>query len=690
MRKRLLNAAAVVTLLILVGLVIWQGSFNMGKLGPANVGQVYLYWAMSTLVFLLMVWLAFMLFRLMVKLYIERSRDSEGSRIKTKLVTGALLLSFLPVLFMVLWSYQVLNMNIKQWFSRPAENVKLALTDTGVALAKESQIRARAQASWMAGLPEIEVFAHGGPANSDLFEKLCDDNDIVEVHIESPSRGKLTVCSWDARNRSNSARRIVEAAAIRTGGRLVLTNHMPVDLDQKEREISGYVAEYSQLGLDRQETRRFYLLYLALITLFILFVATWVALFLARQITVPIAALLEAAREVRRGNLRHRIQVGAVDELATLVRQFNEMTQDLESSSRELEARRRFTETILESIPTGVISVSADGRIQTVNHALQRMFGAERVQGASRLEQLFQTADVVEIRYLMNRARRTGVAARQLDVPHDRQTLHLSVTVAPIDERVTSGYVIVLEDTSELLRAQKAAAWHEVARRIAHEIKNPLTPISLSAERIARHLERTATTPEFARIVRDCTRIIQEEVGSVKSLVDEFSQFARFPAAQPQPSDLNDVVESALAVFSGRLEGITIHKSLGEGLPVVNLDREQFKRVVVNLIDNAAEAMKEVPWRHLSIRTQAPTPDTVELVVADSGTGITPEDREKLFLPYFSTKERGTGLGLAIVAHILTDHGAQIRVEDNTPTGARFTIEVPAAVETMMGTEVRV
>jgi PAS domain S-box-containing protein len=605
-------------------------------------------------------------------------------------VTGALLLSFLPVLFMVLWSYQVLNMNIKQWFSRPAENVKLALTDTGVALAKESQIRARAQASWMAGLPEIEVFAHGGPANSDLFEKLCDDNDIVEVHIESPTRGKLTVCSWDARNRSNSARRIVEAAAIRTGGRLVLTNHMPVDLDQKEREISGYVAEYSQLGLDRQETRRFYLLYLALITLFILFVATWVALFLARQITVPIAALLEAAREVRRGNLRHRIQVGAVDELATLVRQFNEMTQDLESSSRELEARRRFTETILESIPTGVISVSADGRIQTVNHALQRMFGAERVGGATRLEQLFQTADVVEIRYLMNRARRTGVAARQLDVPHDRQTLHLSVTVAPIDERVTSGYVIVLEDTSELLRAQKAAAWHEVARRIAHEIKNPLTPISLSAERIARHLERASTTPEFARIVRDCTRIIQEEVGSVKSLVDEFSQFARFPAAQPQPSDLNDVVESALAVFSGRLEGITIHKSLGEGLPVVNLDREQFKRVVVNLIDNAAEAMKEVPWRHLSIRTQAPTPDTVELVVADSGTGITPEDREKLFLPYFSTKERGTGLGLAIVAHILTDHGAQIRVEDNTPTGARFTIEVPAAVETMMGTEVRV
>lgn len=689
MRKRLLNAAAVVTLLILVGLVIWQGSFNMGKLGPANVGQVYLYWAMSTLVFLLMVWLAFMLFRLMVKLYIERSRDSEGSHIKTKLVTGALLLSFLPVLFMVLWSYQVLNMNIKQWFSRPAENVKLALSDTGVALLRESQIRTRAQANWLASLPEVEVFAHGGPANSDVFEKLCEENDIVEVHIESAARGKLPVCGWNARNRSNSARRIVETAPIRTGGTLVLTTHLPVDLEQKEREISGYVAEYNQLGLDRQETRRFYLIYLALITLFILFVATWVALFLARQITIPIAALLEAAREVRRGNLRHRVQVGAVDELATLVRQFNEMTADLESSSRELEARRRFTETILESIPTGVISIAADGRIQTVNHALQRMFGAEKVKAAARLDQLFQPEDIIELRYLMNRSRRTGVASRQIDVPLGRQTLHLSVTVAPIDERVTSGYVIVLEDTSELLRAQKAAAWHEVARRIAHEIKNPLTPISLSAERIARHLERGSASPEFARVVRDCTRIIQDEVVSVKSLVDEFSQFARFPAAQPQPSDLNEVVEAALAVFSGRLEGVTIHKSLAPDLPVVNIDREQFKRVVVNLIDNAAEAMKDVPWRHLSIRTSAPTADTVELVVADSGTGISPEDREKLFLPYFSTKERGTGLGLAIVAHILTDHGAQIRVEDNTPTGARFTIEVPTAVGSLAGAEAK-
>ncbi|MBM3768002.1 MAG: GHKL domain-containing protein, partial [Acidobacteria bacterium] len=306
--------------------------------------------------------------------------------------------------------------------------------------------------------------------------------------------------------------------------------------------------------------------------------------------------------------------------------------------------------------------------------------GADRGRKATRLEEIFLNEDAAELRYLMNRSRRTGVAGRQLDLSHGRKTLHLSVTVAPIDERATTGFVIVLEDTSELLRAQKSAAWHEVARRIAHEIKNPLTPISLGAERIARQLEKSSTTPEFARIVRDCTRIIQEEVQSVKTLVDEFAQFARFPAAQPAPSDLNEVIESALAVFSGRLEGITIYKALAPDLPSVNIDREQFKRVVVNLIDNAAEAMQSVPWRHLTVRTQSPTPEVVELVVADSGAGISPEDRDKLFLPYFSTKDRGTGLGLAIVSHILTEHGAQIRVEDNHPTGARFTIEIPAVI----------
>jgi two-component system, NtrC family, nitrogen regulation sensor histidine kinase NtrY len=241
--------------------------------------------------------------------------------------------------------------------------------------------------------------------------------------------------------------------------------------------------------------------------------------------------------------------------------------------------------------------------------------------------------------------------------------------------------VVVLEDTSELLRAQKTAAWHEVARRVAHEIKNPLTPIALSAERIVRQLDRMALPPENSRIVRECAATISTSVESVKALVDEFSQYARFPAAHPARCDINDVVESALAVFAGRLDGIEMRTQLAPGLPAVNLDAEQFKRVVVNLVDNAAEAMQDSLVKKLFVVTQAGAADTVELVITDTGCGVTPEDREKLFLPYFSTKGRGTGLGLAIVNHILADHNATIRVEDNQPAGARFTVEVPVAVE---------
>ena len=393
-----------------------------------------------------------------------------------------------------------------------------------------------------------------------------------------------------------------------------------------------------------------------------------------------ISALLEAAREVRGGNLSHRVEVGAVDEMATLVRAFNDMTKDLEANSRELERRRRFTETILESIPTGVISVTSDGKIQRVNQALRKILPGVDVQAAAVLDDLFSREDTPEIRYLMKRARRTGLAARQLELRMEKGVRHLSVTVSALEEKVTSGFVIVIEDTSELLRAQKTTAWNEVARRIAHEIKNPLTPITLSAERIARQLDRVPQSPDFARIVRECTAIISAEAESVKTLVDEFSQFARFPNAQPAPADLNEVVESAMAVFAGRLEDIDMRLDLSPNLPVVNLDREQFKRVVVNLVDNAAESMQDSLVKVLYVATNAVNDITLELVVADSGAGISPQDKEKLFLPYFSTKGRGTGLGLAIVNHILNDHNAQIRVEDNQPLGARFIVEIPVPI----------
>jgi two-component system nitrogen regulation sensor histidine kinase NtrY len=682
MRKRYLFASGLVLLAILITLVVWQASFKMSaEYGPANTLETFVFWAVSTLIFLLTVTLGFMLFRTGVKLYFDRQSDREGSRIRTKLVLGALALSLLPVAFLVSFSYGVLNRTVEKWFTRPAEGIKISLIDTSVALGDEVQNRAQALANWIALIPGVDS------EDSD-FSKLCVENRIAELRIESAA-GARTVCD----TQEEPSRLFTARASLADGGTLVVRLHPLIDLDKKQAEITGYVRAYDQLAANKKNVQTLYLLFILLIALFILFVATWIALILARQISVPITALLGAAGEVRKGNLSYRVAVRAMDELATLVRGFNEMMHELEANARELESRRRFTEAILESIPTGVISLSADGRIQRVNRALHGLFSEDQIARAVRLADLFPAEDVIEIEYLMKRARRTGLAASQIDLESPRQVFHLAVTVSALPARppASTGFVVLLEDTSELLRAQKAAAWHEVARRIAHELKNPLTPIALSAERIARLLDRGVPTAETQRIIRDCAATISREVESVKNLADEFSQFSRFPAAQPTACDLNEIVHNALDVFADRLVGIDLRVELAPGLPTVEVDPEQFKRVVVNLVDNAAEAMRDSLVKRLLIVTQATSSDTVELLVADTGCGISAGDKEKLFLPYFSTKGRGTGLGLAIVNHILSEHHARIRVEDNRPAGARFYVEVPATVaaETAIDTEVR-
>ena len=686
MKKRLLNVLAIVLLAISVVLVIWQGSFNFGEYGPSDVTQTFIYWAVSSLVFVLMVTLGFILFRTGIKLYIERRSNREGSRIRTKLVVGALALTSMPVFFLVLFSVWVLNYNLDKWFSKPVEVQVNTFREMSDALKREIRDEAEVQAALVAALPETRRILAGDRIPG-FLEKFQKQQQLLTVAVLPPV-GVVPVDSVGPYpvQPSEDGQVVVMQAPVRadgvTAGYTLVAARVPVDIARKQAEIERFIRDYGQLAANRQAFRRFYLSLIALITLFVLFLATWIARFLALQISGPISALLHAAGELRKGNLRHRVDVRAIDELAGLVRAFNAMTQELEANSRELETRRRFTEAILESIPTGVISITADGSIKRVNRTLSRIFPEAAVARAARLEDLFSREDTAEIKYLMKRARRTGAASRQMELKVEGQILHLAVTVSALEEKLTSGFVVVLEDTSDLLRAQKAAAWNEVARRVAHEIKNPLTPIALSAERIARQVERLENVPpETRRIVRECAGQIGNSVESVKTLVDEFSQFARFPAAQPARGDLNQVVESALAVFQGRLDSIEIHTSLEPGLPPVHIDREQFQRVIVNLVDNAAEAMQDSLVKRLYIATRSGAADTVELVIADTGCGVTAEDKEKLFLPYFSTKGRGTGLGLAIVSHIVADHNAHIRVEDNVPAGARFTVEIPALVE---------
>ncbi|MCU1335322.1 MAG: multi-sensor signal transduction histidine kinase [Bryobacterales bacterium] len=679
MRKRHLFFAGVVLLAILLTLVVFQVSLTFGEYGPTNAAQTFLFWAVSTLIFLLTVTLSFMLFRETVKLYLERQRNREGSRIRSKLVFGALALSLLPVVFLFLFSYAVLNRNLDKWFSAPVEGMNIQLRDAAVGLGEEVQSRADALAHWLAALPEVR----NGTAD---FAALCRENRIEELRIDSAG-GSRVLCPTIASTHLFSSR-----AELGSEGTLVVRVRPHVDVIEKQNQIQAYVNKYNQLATDRRSMRNLYLLFQVLIALFILFVATWIALMLAKQISLPISALLEAASQVRKGNLGHRVNVPANDEMASLVRGFNEMMHGLEGNSRELESRRRFTEAILESIPTGVISLTSDGRIQRVNRALRGLFPADQLERAANLGDLFPPEHAAELRYLMKRARRTGLAASQVDLERPGQVLHLALTVSalPAHEPAAPGYVVVLEDTSEMLRAQKAEAWHEVARRIAHELKNPLTPIALSAERIARQLDRGASTADSHRVLRECAATISREVESVKTLADEFSQFSRFPKAQMVPCDLNAVVRIGLDVFDGRLDGIDVHADLAPDLPRVNLDPDQFKRVVVNLVDNAAEAMRDAMVKRLIVATRATSADSVELVISDTGAGISAGDKEKLFLPYFSTKGRGTGLGLAIVSHILSEHGGRIRVEDNRPAGTRFFIEVPVATFEVISAEAEI
>jgi two-component system nitrogen regulation sensor histidine kinase NtrY len=670
MRKRFVLIPALVLLAILVTLIVWQQSFHFGEYGPDNSEQTFVFWAVSTLIFLLTVTIGFMLFRTFVKLYLERQQNREGTRIQTKLVLGALALSLLPVVFLVAFSYDILNRNVEKWFMQPVQGIRVELDSTTQAYADEVAGRAQALANWLAALPEVR----DGKAD---FPALCAEHRITELRLDDITGAGHTLCAGPAEGGVVHTAR----APVAGFGTLVVRVEPHTDVVATQGRINDFVREYNRLNAEKRSIRTTYLLFIALIAAFILFVATWIALILARQISGPIASLLAAAEQVRKGNLAHRVTTPAIDEMASLVRAFNTMTQGLEENSRELESRRRFTEAILESIPSGVLSLTADGRIQRVNRALRALIPAGELERATCIGDLLPPEHAGEIRYLMKRARRTGVAGSQMEIERPEGVLHLSVTVSalPALEAGEPGYVVVVEDTSDLLRAQKAAAWHEVARRIAHELKNPLTPIALSAERIARVLDRGAGAPESHAVLRQCAATISREVESVKALADEFSRFSRFPAARPVACNLNDVVRHGLEVFDGRLDGIQVQTDLAPDLPCVYLDPEQFQRVVVNLVDNAAEAMRDSMVKRLLIATRA-AEDCVELLVADTGRGVSPEDKEKLFLPYFSTKGRGTGLGLAIVSQIVAEHNARIRVEDNRPAGARFYVEIPVAV----------
>jgi hypothetical protein len=432
---------------------------------------------------------------------------------------------------------------------------------------------------------------------------------------------------------------------------------------------------------------------LLLITVVVFFSSVWLALFLSKQITRPVEALADAMDEIAAGKYEHRVGLVTTGEMAELVRSFNHMAADLDASrklaetssaqltaaNQAIEARRRELETILETIPSGVVTLEGSGTVLQANRAFAVLMGQDENANlrGQKLDVLLPPDSIEELAGVIRRGQRMGAASTEFEFNLRGRNMHLAVTSARLElAHGRPGTILVVEDTSELLRAQRQLAWKEVAQRVAHEIKNPLTPIALSAERIGRHLDRSQ--PDSPSVIRKCSEVILACVGTLRTLVDQFSALAQFPAPQPRPCDMNLIADEALAMFAGRLEGITVKRDLEPGLPPVLADHEAIRRALANLIDNAAEAMQGSLLRVLCVRSSlAEDGGAIEIEVSDTGHGLTEEIRERLFLPFYSTKHRGTGLGLSIAAKIIQELGGSIRAESNTPKGARFLIRLP-------------
>ncbi len=722
-RTGLIALAAIIFLLVTI--VSSQQAFNLTFLRPTTSEQTLIFSALSALIFLALVALTFVLLRTLVKLFAERRGGVLGSHFKIKMVIGALGLSFGPVIFLFLFSYALMNRSIDKWFSLPVVEVRRDTAAVGTLLSSYATDNAKAEAESLAESPEAQqgfqtnnfsqvmsVFRRSERTLQKGFAvAVLDDEAEAGYHLPEPwpvlrqriGEHQGTLLPLPKTIHITGVEYALGAGMVGgRGGWILVGMPLPESMSKTMAQIEASQQRYLELAQQRKLVRRTYMGILLLLTVLVLFATTWLALFLAKFVTRPVAALAEATQEISRGRFEYRVSVPAGDELGRLVESFNRMASELETSRQQIEAssreladanvaveqRRRQMETVLESIPTGVLSLDAERRITHANRALQRIFresGSPNIPFApgTPIDDLFPPEVIQDLRHMLRKADRMGSTTSQIEIAVGRQTLNVAVTVASLEARQRLGYVLVFEDLSDLLKAQRQAAWREVARRVAHEIKNPLTPIALSAERIRRHLDRGSQPDEQSLgIIRGCADTIQGAVETVRTLVDEFSTLARFPASQPQPSDINSVVESALALFDGRLKGIAVHTELAPELPKVLADPEAIKRAVANLVDNAAEAMQEALIKEVHISTSlAPEREAVEIVIADTGHGVTRELKEKLFLPYFSTKKRGTGLGLAIVSRIIEDHHGSIRVEENKPVGARFIVELPIVPE---------
>jgi two-component system nitrogen regulation sensor histidine kinase NtrY len=657
---------------------------------------------------ILLVLLIFLVVRNLVKLIFERRKRILGSRLRVRLVLAFVALSLVPTLLLFFIAGGFLTRSFERWFDIQVENALQGSLEIGQAYYQNSANNALFYARQVSQrITQEGLF--DSKRLSDLKEFIQAkqrEYNLGTVEVFSPDRQLLVVAfndqvptgvtikpESDFLNRalrgleSTRTQAFGEGDIIRGGvpvyssdrkilGAVVVDYYVPKSITNRALQISRSYEQYKHLTALKRPVKNSYILTLLLITLVIIFSATWFGLYLAKGITVPIQRLAEGTHEVAHGNWDYRIEASGDDEIGTLVDSFNQMTRDLKQINLELGRRGRYTETLLANITAGVISVDPAGRITTMNRAAEQMLElrADQTLGKSYAE-VFQLEHLRVMGEIMGRVRRGGSVEREVKIPLPDQILTAMVTAAALrgEDGAMLGIMVFLEDITQIQKVQRMEAWREVARRIAHEIKNPLTPIQLSAERLRKRYAKLLEGD--GAILDKCTSTIINQVEELKNLVNEFSQFARLPAAELAPNDLNEIVKEALFLFKEGHKGINFQFSKGE-FPPLELDRDQIKRVLINLLDNAVAAVEEKG--EIRISTSYNSASGLALVeVADDGCGLAPEVRARIFEPYFSTKKEGTGLGLAIVSAIVADHRGYIRVRPNEPKGTRFIIELP-------------
>ncbi len=695
-------------------LILLQTSNLWKNFSVDSASDTLLLYALSSLNFIAFVIFGFILLRNLIKLARERRALELGAKFKTRLWLYFFAISLLPIIAMAGFSYLFMNRALENWFSEIPKRVVRAAGDVQVQAVADQHQKFMETAQML-----VQSLENRDYADEDL-RRIAEAGNLTRIEIVSADKKRFAVYekSVDERLRGELAQTYFARldpndAVLRDGkgfdlayaafadGRIlfIVPNYMAEE--NVSQLVENSLAEFDRLKEQQVNVRQIGLLVLGVLTFLLIFASSWTAFYIARGLTVAIKALAVGADEIAQGNLGFRVEVLAEDELALLVASFNQMSAKLEENSAELGERRRYIETVLQSLSTGVISFDAENRITTINKAainILKLRAADYV--GFPLMQLLNEENRVILERLLNRAKRIGQAAEQtvlqptLSGGNGESSANLPValtaTALPKTFGETSGVVLVIEDLSELITAQRASAWAEVARRMAHEIKNPLTPIQLSAERISKNFKKILTenadeihssTPRMQTVVDESTRTILREVNSLKSMVDEFSRFARLPNVQLENDNLNEIIKQAAMFFEDRFDDVKIELQLAEKLPNALIDDEQLKRVFVNLIENALEAFdKTAENKEIRVKTfYDRARDLLVAEVSDNGKGIAPIDLQKLFQPYFSTKGRGTGLGLAIVQRIVSEHRGKIKAVNNSPKGAKFIVELPVS-----------